>query len=176
MRVTDESIARVPRIESDVLDERHWDTLQQKHRELLEYIRDDEFGTEAIAYYDFNMRELTKYKGPPGAGQVPSTRFNVPHIVMHTHPDGRTFTQRDVRRFLSNDNMLTLSAVGNDGSLYLLEKMPNFNLDAADYMFAKESLNDEYYESPEKYVELMETFLGQLSSAGIRYKNWRRRI
>jgi len=126
VKVTEESIARVPRMESGVLPERHWDTLQQKHRALLAFIRDDEPGTEAIAYYTLDMRELARYKGEQGAGYVSSTRYGVPHIAMHTHPDGKIFTLDDIRPFIQNENTMFMSAVGNDGSLYTLEKIKKF--------------------------------------------------
>ena len=126
MMVTDESIARVPRIESDVLDERHWDTLQQKHRELLAFIRDDEFGTEAIAYYTMDMQQLAKDKGEPGAWRVFPKNFDVPHIVMHTHPAGGPFSLNDFHPFITNQNTMMMCAVGHDISVYTLEKLPGF--------------------------------------------------
>ena len=171
MRVTQRSIARVPRIESDVLDEWHWDTLQQKHRELLEYVRDDEIGTEAIAYYDLNMRELTKYKGKPGAASVLPSEIFQPHYVMHSHPDGCTFSIGDVAKFLGDENALGISAVGNDGSLFTLEKRPNYDVSAVAYYFSTvEHEMPDPQKDPCEMVRFMENFCNHMNGCGFIYR------
>ena len=173
MNITDDNVARVPLVESDVVPKQHWETLRQKHQELLTFVKDDTPGTEAIAYYSLRMRELAKYKGEQGAGIVFGSRFNIPHIAIHTHPDGETFTLQDITRLIMSDNMLALSAVGNNGVVYWLEKEANADLGGAKALLSIEFLKkSDYLSSPERYIALVEEFLNSLKAYGVNYEKW----
>ena len=161
---------RVPRIESSALGGMHSDWLQQKHRELLSYVKDDLPGTEAVAYYGLDLNELSKYKGAPGGFSVPSMQFDVPHIALHTHPDCLTFSAGDLDRFMLSDNMRLITAVGNDGSLYYMEKTAKFDFVEAyrDYRYAID-MSPDYKDSPEKYSEFIDSYLTSQGNVGIIY-------
>jgi hypothetical protein len=135
VEITESGIERVPVVESSVLTEEYWETLRNEQRELLRFVRDDEPGTEAAAYYTMDMRLLSRYKGVPGAGHVYPTDFDVPHIVMHNHPYGMTFSLNDFHPFISNANTIIMRAVGNDGAVYSLEKLPDYEAASAIHAF-----------------------------------------
>lgn len=171
MKVTDESIATIPRIESDILNYRYWNTLQQKHRELLEFIRYDEPGTEAVAYYSLDMRELAKYKGPSGAESVPSRIVPELHYIMHTHPYGGTFSLTDVAKFLGSENTLGISAVGNDGSLFTLEKLQSYDVSAVGRYYNDVKHKKPNSETdPDGAVRFMEEFCEYMNGHGFIYR------
>lgn len=48
-------------------------------------------------------------------------------LFMHNHPSGATFSGEDLRMFWTNDSIHTLTAVGNNGCIYLLQKGINFD-------------------------------------------------
>ena len=52
---------------------------------------------------------------------------DVPYIAAHTHPSGLTFSPGDIRGFATRKNMQMLTAVGNDGTVYAIEKTPQFD-------------------------------------------------
>lgn len=72
------------------------------------------------------MQPLGGYKessepGTPVKIKVP----NVDCIVMHSHPSGLTFSPDDLDAFSKNKTIRILTAVGNDGSLYAIERTNN---------------------------------------------------
>ncbi|GHV08230.1 hypothetical protein FACS1894217_10330 [Clostridia bacterium] len=122
MKITDESIAKVPLVESGIVRQSKWGELQQAHKDLLEHVRDDPIGTEAVAYYSLDMELLTRHKGDAGVGMVEPRWISAPHIIIHNHPGGKTFSGQDFLTFMNNDMSLSISAVGNNGNVFVLEK------------------------------------------------------
>ncbi len=43
-------------------------------------------------------------------------------LVMHNHPSGLYFSRRDIKTLVDAENMTILIVLGNDGSVYILEK------------------------------------------------------
>ena len=169
--ITDESIERIPIIESDVLPERYWETLRSEQQELLRYVRDDELGTEAVAYYTMDITMLGRYKGLPGARQVFPTRYDVPHIVVHNHPDGRTLSINDFIPFIDNPMTKIMCAVGNNGTVYTLEKLPEFEAANAVRVFMDAHVN---ILDPKitliEHIEYTETFYTSTVKYGFLYR------
>ena len=105
-----------------------------------------------------------------GQNQVSATSYNVPHIIMHNHPDGLLFTHEDVARFISNGDTMIMSAVGNNGSLYVLEKTEEYN--AAGFIrYLHETVlsHPDSTTSPEKYIQFMEDLLKGVNEYGVTY-------
>lgn len=72
-----------------------------------------------------NLKELARYKGK--IEHVDGRTIKCSHIAMHNQSSGNTFTHTDIRSFVDIDNMAILTAVGNDGKVFALEKSTNFN-------------------------------------------------
>lgn len=123
--ITAKSIKAVKPVTSSVLNKKQCKQLADKQRHLLEFVKDEPVGTEAIAYYDMDFKELAKYKGK--IGKVQSSSFKKEHITIHNHPDGNTFSHPDVEKFINNPSTKIMSAVGNNGSVFVLEKTKNYN-------------------------------------------------
>lgn len=168
IRITDEAINRVPFISFQTLDSSRSKTLQELHCSLLQYVRSESPETEAIAYYDLDLNLITQYMG--GKNQVRATRYDSPHIIMHNHPDGLTFTHDDLVLFLRNPNISILSAVGNNGALYTLEKLETFNVsDYLHFMTGVISKHPDMMSSPEEYLKAMEELLKGADNYGFSY-------
>lgn len=166
--ITDEAIARIPAVQFQALNKEQSKTVQELHRALLEFVRKEPPDTEAIAYYDLDLNLLSRYTG--GQNQVSATSYNVPHIIMHNHPDGLLFTHEDVARFISNGDTQIMSAVGNSGSLYVLEKTEEYN--AAGFIRYLQEMGLSHPNrnaSPEKYIQFMEDLLKGVNEYGINY-------
>ena len=43
-------------------------------------------------------------------------------LVMHNHPSDLHFSRRDLKTFVDAENMSVLIAIGNNGSIYIVEK------------------------------------------------------
>lgn len=166
--ITDEAIKQIPLISFQTLDSDRSKALQELHCSLLKYVRPEAPETEAIAYYDLDLNLITQYMG--GKNQVHATRYDIPHIIMHNHPDGLTFTHDDLVLFLSNPNISILSAVGNNGALYTLEKLETFNVsDYLHFMTNVISNHPDMMSSPEEYLKTMEELLKGAENYGFSY-------
>lgn len=53
-------------------------------------------------------------------------------VFMHNHPSTHTFSGTDFRTFCNIDNLLAMTAVGNNGCVYAMIKEYNFNANIAD--------------------------------------------
>lgn len=123
--ITDENISKVPKFNvfgSDELSAKH----QQHCKELLEKVKSDlsaKAGTEYSIVYDSDFNPIPSYgyqKG--GQRSAPIYDPGIPHHALHNHGSGETFSYDDLIKFSDNKNMLSLTAVGNVGSLYVIQK------------------------------------------------------
>lgn len=128
--VTNKSIRSVPYVAIDGLSKRECRALQKAHKELLKSVRELPIGTEASATFNMNMQPLGDIIiGTHGAGRVRIEKHNVPYIGIHSHPDNQTLSYEDLQHYLVNPHMQVLTAIGNNGSFYALQKFENSDID-----------------------------------------------
>lgn len=168
--ITKQSVKSVKPVKSSILSPKAQKQFAKKHKELLEYIKEDPIGTEAIAYYDMELNELAKYKGK--IGHVDGRLVAGNHIVIHNHPSGNIFTHTDIHTFIENFNTQIMSVVGNNGKVYTLEKTDNYdgfklamNLSPIIEKFER----GEYNDNIEKYLNEVQTFLRGADKYGTKF-------
>ena len=127
--VTEKSIKAVRPFGCRTLDEAGQQALASAHQELLQAAAAHPVGTEVARCYGLDMRPLSEtiIGGQQGRVRIPDQ--NVPYIAAHTHSSGMTFSPGDIRGFAVRENMRMLTAVGNDGIVYAIEKTPQFDRD-----------------------------------------------
>lgn len=126
--ITNAAIERVPLVQLPGMSDEQAIKLQQRHQELLRFMQSEPAGREAIAYCDAKtLQLLDRYTG--GDNKVRGTIFTQPHIAMHNHPSGGTFTHTDLVSFVRVPSMQTLTAVGNNGAIYTLTKTQGYSAD-----------------------------------------------
>lgn len=126
--VTMESIKRVQAVPSTVLTEDAQHRLAGAHKQLLAQVARKPLGTEAAECYTLDMQRLAPISyGVPGAGRIRVPDFDQPYILVHNHPNGSTFSAGDIRQLLNRENLRILTAAGNDGSVYTVEKVAGYN-------------------------------------------------
>lgn len=168
LTITNSAIQRVPMVKTHALDENGNKALRKAHRDLLRGLQDAEPGTEAIAYYDMNMRPLASSRG--GMWRVSGLKVNQPHVSIHNHPSGHTFSTDDIKAFIEAPEEIVLSVVGNGGQIYTIERMENF--DAVGLYRRLDDMmrsDPEYNSTPEKLVAFMEKYLKGVVDYGFRY-------
>lgn len=168
--ITTQSIGSVKKFPCQLLPPALQTKLQNEHKKLLISISRKPLGTEAGATYDLSMKPLHKVIGEDKAAKVFIPKEEVPHIAIHTHPTGGTFTHTDLRLFANDDNIKMLTAVGNNGKVYAVEKTAAFSKITFD-LYRKSVLerHPNYLESPEKYEKYMDDFLKGVETVGIKY-------
>ena len=124
--ITAQSIQRIQPFACETLDAAGSRALANAHKKLLLEARKVPLGVEKARCYGLDMQPLGGYKESSEPGT--SVKIKVPNvdcIVMHSHPSGLTFSPDDLDAFSKNKTIRILTAVGNDGSLYAIERANN---------------------------------------------------
>lgn len=170
--ITKAAIRAVPLVETEQINGALAEALREQARALLRYVADEEPGTEAILYLDTDMKEICKFKGESGGGHVKPKFIGSPHIMIHNHPSGQTFSLEDIKVFLSNADTEAVCAVGNNGALYMLYREDDY--DAAGLLKLcnewKRKNAGIYTDPPEitpdEYISLMRELLNDAKTLG----------
>ena len=120
--ITQASLDAVKPFACRMLNDAGQQALAQAHRELLQAAAEQPAGVEVARCYRLDMQPLGETIVGDRSGGVKIRRQQVPHIAVHNHPSGLTFSPGDIRGFANSKNMRMLTAVGNDGTVYALER------------------------------------------------------
>lgn len=128
--VTQQSINNIPNINifNDAnLNERYRTACQDLLKEVKKH-SECPVGTEFSIVYDENMKYIDNYGYRIGTiGNVKLSNPNVPFHAFHNHGSGETFSYTDLICFVNSNNMLSLTAVGNNGNVFNISKKTNRN-------------------------------------------------
>lgn len=169
LSVTAQSIKAVQPFTCRVLDEAGQQELARAHRELLQSVADNPVGAEAARCYGLDMRPLgeTIISGQKGRVRIPDQ--NVPYIAAHTHPSGLTFSPSDIRRFALRENMRMLTAVGNDGTVYAIEKTAQFDRSGLLALFCDSEIRLATAKDQKELQEIMQQLLKEAKQYGANF-------
>lgn len=123
--ITQDSIDSVPKLSlfnDEDMNVRH----QQAAKDLLIEVKSHEglpAGTEFSIRYDKDMKPIINEKYRQGVvGNVKISDYGAPFHALHNHGSDETLSFGDIFTLTRVDNMLSLTTVGNGGSLYSLVK------------------------------------------------------
>lgn len=167
--VTEQSIEAVQPFTCRVLDEAGQQALARAHRELLQAAAAHPVGTEVACCYGLDMQPLSKIiiSGQQGRVRIPDQ--DVPYIAAHTHPSGLTFSPSDIRRFALRENMRMLTAVGNDGTVYAIEKTAQFDWSGLLALFRDSEIRLAAAKDPKELQEIMQQLLKEAKQYGANF-------
>lgn len=167
--VTEQSIEAVQPFTCRVLDEAGQQALARAHRELLQAAAARPVGTEVACCYGLDMQPLSKIiiSGQQGRVRIPDQ--DVPYIASHTHPSGLTFSPSDIRRFALRENMRMLTAVGNDGTVYAIEKTAQFDRSGLLALFRDSEIRLAAAKDPKELQEIMQQLLKEAKQYGANF-------
>ncbi|MBQ8010003.1 MAG: hypothetical protein IJ265_00395 [Oscillospiraceae bacterium] len=101
--------------------------LTQGCRDLLDYMKDSELGTEGILVFSMDLKELDRYKASSSVSSVPFQSRTEKVVVIHNHPSDMLFSDTDLFRLYERDEIQILGAVGHNGSTYFAEKTDQYD-------------------------------------------------
>lgn len=167
--ITEEAIRRVPQVRPDGWSQEQAERLQTAHRELLRAVMDKPVGTEVGAVYAPDMRLIERKIGEYAGHQIVAPLCHEPHIFVHNHPSGLTFSENDIKGFINSADMALLTAVGNNGSVYALQKSDDYS--AADFVkaYVRASLELKQAKNPSEYAKIMDRFLRGAEKYGVKF-------
>ena len=99
--------------------------IQQQHKELLRYSRDNNDNKEVAFVFRSDFSDRTEHKGSDDRLDL-GTALNGKGkdlIIMHNHPRNSSYSMNDVVEFITNDNIKTLTIVKNNGRIETLTKI-----------------------------------------------------
>lgn len=168
--VTIQSIANVRVFDCKTLDTAGKQSLQIAHKKLLLEISKQPVGTEMARAFGLDMRPLSDtVAGAPGAESVKMPDFDKPYVLVHNHPSGLTFSPGDIRQFVKRPNLKLLTAVGNDGTVYCMEKTETFDSEALKRIYTHLKNDIHSLNSAESIVECIREFMKEAAPYGLRY-------
>lgn len=167
--ITEEAIRRVPQVRPDGWSQEQAERLQTAHRELLRAVMDKSVGTEAGAVYTPDMRLIERKIGENAGHQIVMPRYQMPHIFIHNHPSGLTFSMADIENFGTRFNLETMTAIGNDGAIYLLQKTGAYNPVGFSKALLMEQMKLKNIQTSLEYAEELNQFLEGAEKYGIRF-------
>lgn len=129
--ITDTAINRVPKVDVPGYTDEQCEFIQEQHRELLRYSRDNNGGKEVAFVFRKDLSGKTPYTGTDDSLDFGNALFDKGSglFVMHNHPRNSSFSDTDIAFLLGTDNVKTLSIVKNNGSVECLTKTHVFNKD-----------------------------------------------
>ncbi len=166
--ITEQSIEAIQPFECSVLDKEGQKALAEAHKQLLRTASGQPLGVEVSRCYGLDGAPL----GDAIMGEAGRVRIqdpDVPYIAAHTHPSGLTFSPGDILNFANHSNMRMLTAVGNNGTVYAVEKLQDFQKSGVFAIFAKAEETLSKAENVQQLVESMEKLLREAERYGISY-------
>lgn len=166
--VTEKSIKAVRPFGCRTLDEAGQQVLASAHQELLQAAAAHPVGTEVARCYGLDMRPMGDYVTGDKEGSVKIPDQSAPYIAIHNHPSGLTFSPKDILAFAIRKNMRMLTAVGNGGTIYAIERTKSTDEEAL------LAISEEIYEEVEtakqnEVLPLMNRFFEEVQKSGVKY-------
>ena len=172
--ITIQSIQHIQPFACETLDAAGSRALANAHKKLLLEARKVPLGIEKARCYGLDMQPLGGYKESSEPGT--SVKIKVPNvdcIVMHSHPSGLTFSPDDLSAFANHASLKLLTAVGNDGNIFAIERTANTNETALQLKVSKLNEATNKAETKAQVWNLMDTFFEEVQQYGIRYYSGR---
>ncbi len=131
--ITDKSIERVPKVIVSGYTDEQCGYIQQQHRELLKYARDNNESKEVAFVFRKDFSDRSEHLGTDDSLNLGTALLGKGSdiFVMHNHPRNSSYSNRDILLLLNNDNIKALSIVKNNGNVEVLSKTDKFNTTAA---------------------------------------------
>jgi hypothetical protein len=168
--ITIQSIQHIQPFACETLDAAGSRALANAHKKLLLEARKVPLGIEKARCYGLDMQPLGGYKESSEPGT--SVKIKVPNvdcIVMHSHPSGLTFSPDDLDAFSKNKTIRILTAVGNDGSLYAIERTNNTDETALENLTSLLMFDMNKATTKAAVYDTLNTYFKEVQNYGIHY-------
>lgn len=167
--ITDERINKIPLINLSSLSSEQNIRLQQACKNLLDFMRNEPLGTEGAIILNSSADEINRYKAEKANGNVKLKLVDEHHIAIHNHPSGLIFSEKDVETFIKYESLRILGAVGNNGTVYFIEKTNDFDNYFFDY-YMKEIRKDYLIDMPpEEHMKFIEEVMKGAEEYGVKF-------
>ena len=131
--ITEKTIRNVKQFKYPNLTEEENKLLQKRQKELLTYAMKENNSDEVAFILSNNLKD---YIAQTGNEKTIDFIDKAQHklqterklYVLHNHPKGSSFSLNDIRLFVSNDNIQTMTLITNSGFIEALQKGKNYDI------------------------------------------------
>lgn len=160
--ITDKAIEEVPEVKIPGYTDEQCKTIQEQHRELLRYARDNNDNGEVAFVF---REDLTDRKIVVGTdtdvsiGLTTETSGNN-QFIMHNHPRGSSFSLQDIGEWAGHDEIRTMSIIKNNGCAEIITKNSSFDKTMAmiDFKRAMKKCNNDIDKAIAKFLSKGDRF------------------
>lgn len=130
-KITDTAIERVPKVKIDGYTDKQCEYIQQQHKELLRFAKDNNDNKEVAFVFDKDFNKSEPIKGSDDMLELGTALMGKGNnlFVMHNHPRNSSFSATDIKFFKNEENVKTLTIVKNNGAVERLTKSSEYNND-----------------------------------------------
>lgn len=127
--IMDNAINKVPNVSIDGFSDEQNTFIQNQHKDLLKYARDNNGNKEVAFVFRKDLADRAVFIGSDdvinfGNG-LDGKGDNL--FVMHNHPRNSSFSKTDIDEFINNNNIKTLSIVKNNGEVEIITKSEKYS-------------------------------------------------
>ena len=156
--ISDKAIEKVPEVKISGYTEEQCTFIQNQHKELLKYSRDNNENKEVAFVFDGSLTNRKEFKGADDRLDFGGSLYGKDLFVMHNHPRNSSYSDYDIQFFTTNHNVKHLSIVKNNGNIEIISKTELFTIESmktvykrAFKKYVKQGTNDEI----DKAIEYM---------------------
>lgn len=165
--ISDNAIERVPEVKIPGYTEEQCVFIQDQHKELLKYSRDNNENKEVAFVFDGSLTNRKEFKGSDDRLDFGSSLYGKDLFVMHNHPRNSSYSLNDIIEFISNDSIKTLTIVKNNGGVETLTKLSEINAVAMLKEIQRLERNNVKTKSDSEYRKIIAKFLNKHDKGGI---------
>lgn len=135
--ISDKAIERVPKVDISGYSDEQCEFIQQQHKELLKYSRENNECKETAFVFRKGLTDKSEFLGSDDKLDFGTALANKGSelFIMHNHPRNSSFSLNDVLLFKDFDDLKTLSIVKNNGDVECITKLYDFNSKTFDIEF-----------------------------------------
>lgn len=138
-QITDNAISKVPNVSIDGFTDEQSTFIQNQHKDLLKYARHNNDNKEVAFVFRKNLTDRSVFLGSDdvidfGNG-LDGKGDNL--FVMHNHPRNSSYSDRDIKFIISDENIKTISIVKNNGNIEILSKSGVYDSQTAKNYFSR---------------------------------------
>lgn len=130
--ITEQAINSVPVVEIPGYSLEDSLKIQQQHKDLLIYSRENNNNGECAFTFRDGLTNRREFIGADDNVDFGSDGLNGSNLfVMHNHPRNSSYSDRDIMFLFDNENIKALSIVKNNGHIEILVKNPDYSIQKA---------------------------------------------
>ena len=128
-KITDNAISKVSKVSVDGFTDEQNIFIQNQHKDLLKYARDNNDNKEAAFVFRKDLTDRAVFIGSDDVIDFGNGLFGKGDnlFVMHNHPRNSSFSKTDLDEFINNNNIKTLSIVKNNGEVEIITKSEKYS-------------------------------------------------